>query len=255
MKLIVNADDFGYDSGVNQGIIHSFREGIVTSTTFMVNQPYCQEAAALAAQNPELGVGLHVNLTRGEPISPVEHIPGLLNETGLFREPDGFYQQKVEKKEVQREITAQLEKLTNLNICPTHMDAHHHLQYHPVVLEVMVELAEKYRLPLRHVNENTCTHFRRANIPTPDFSVSSFFGEGATLENLVTTLTELNTKNPGSTVEIMCHPGFINDFTAESSYKEPRQRELEILCSREIKEFIGDLNIQLINFKALKFKS
>ncbi|UNC91421.1 chitin disaccharide deacetylase [Candidatus Contubernalis alkaliaceticus] len=251
MKLIVNADDFGYDPGINKGVIHAFRKGIVTSTTIMVNQPYCEEAAKLAAQEPELGVGLHVNLTRGRPVSSAENIPGLLSEAGIFWEPDSFYQQKVEKSEVQKEIAAQLDKLMNLGISPTHMDAHHHLHFHPVVLEVMVELAGKYRLPLRHVDKNTCSYFQRMHIPTPDFFVSSFFGEDATVDNLVSILTELNTESPGSAVEVMCHPGFINDFTAESSYQDPRQKELEVLCSKEIKELIYSLNIQLINFKSL----
>ena len=251
MKLIVNADDFGYDSGINHGILHASQKGIVTSTTLMVNQPYTEQAAELAAQYPQLGVGLHVNLTRGEPISPAKEIPSLLNEAGVFWEPDGFYQQKVDKYEVEKEIAAQLEKSLGLGICPTHMDAHHHLQYHPVVLEVLVELAKKHRLPLRHVDEKTCSHFRREGIPTPDFFVSSFFGEEATQENLAGILTELNTKSPGSTVEIMCHPGFLNGFKTESSYIDPRQRELEILCSEEIKEIIRSLNIQLINFREI----
>ena len=255
MKLIINADDFGYDPGVNQGIVHAFQEGIVTSTTLMVNQPYSQDAAELAVQHPELGVGLHVNLTRGKPISAVKEIPGLLSEAGVFREPDGFYRQKVDRYEVEKEITAQLEKSLDLGLCLTHMDAHHHLQYHPVVLEVLVELAKKHRLPLRHVDEKTCSHFRREGIPTPDFFVSNFFGEEATLEHLAAILTELNTKSPDSTVEIMCHPGFLNGFNTESSYKGPRQRELEILCSEEIKGLIRRLNIQLINFRDLSFNS
>ncbi|TGU42153.1 ChbG/HpnK family deacetylase, partial [Mesorhizobium sp. M00.F.Ca.ET.186.01.1.1] len=37
MKLIVNADDFGYSKGVNLGIIEAHRAGVVTSTTTMVN--------------------------------------------------------------------------------------------------------------------------------------------------------------------------------------------------------------------------
>ncbi|GAA0346175.1 hypothetical protein GCM10008931_41800 [Oceanobacillus oncorhynchi subsp. oncorhynchi] len=38
-KLIINADDFGYSKGVNFGIIESYKNGIVTSTTMMTNMP------------------------------------------------------------------------------------------------------------------------------------------------------------------------------------------------------------------------
>lgn len=36
-KLIVNGDDFGLSPGVNRGIIESYLNGILTSTTLMVN--------------------------------------------------------------------------------------------------------------------------------------------------------------------------------------------------------------------------
>ncbi len=252
MKLIVNADDFGYDPGINGGIVHAFQNGIVTSTTLMANQPYTGEAAELALQNPKLGVGLHVNLTRGEPISPAGEVRGLLNEAGFFMEPDHFYQQDIKEEEVSREIQAQLDRIHELKIKPTHMDAHHHLQFHPVVLEVLIKMANEYGIPLRHVDHNTLTRFRKENIPTPDIFVEEFFGEGATLDNLIFMLTEINKRSPGGTVEVMCHPGFMNDFSAESSYRDSRRKELEILCSPEIKNVIHRLDIQLISYNNLK---
>ncbi len=36
-KLIVNADDFGLSPGVNKGIIEAYLNGILSSTTLMVN--------------------------------------------------------------------------------------------------------------------------------------------------------------------------------------------------------------------------
>jgi predicted glycoside hydrolase/deacetylase ChbG (UPF0249 family) len=56
--LIVNADDFGYSFGINKGIIEAHKNGIVTSTTVMVDGIAANEASALI-KYPDLSVGLH----------------------------------------------------------------------------------------------------------------------------------------------------------------------------------------------------
>ena len=38
-KVIVNADDFGLTQSVNRGIVRAYMDGVVTSTTLMVNMP------------------------------------------------------------------------------------------------------------------------------------------------------------------------------------------------------------------------
>ena len=60
--LIVNADDLGLSVGVNQGIIQSFEQGIVTSSSLMVRAPAAEAAAAYARSHPSLSLGLHVDL-------------------------------------------------------------------------------------------------------------------------------------------------------------------------------------------------
>ena len=68
-KVIINADDFGYSSAVNLGIITSHKKGILTSTTLMANMSGCDEAIMLAKENPNLGVGCHLVLTCGKPLT------------------------------------------------------------------------------------------------------------------------------------------------------------------------------------------
>ena len=74
-RLIVNADDFGRAPGVNQGILDAHTHGIVTSTTVMINYPDAPAGIERAqADAPDLGLGLHLNLTSGPPISAPEDI-------------------------------------------------------------------------------------------------------------------------------------------------------------------------------------
>ena len=63
--LIVNADDFGLSRCVNEGIIEAHRNGIVTSTSLMVNRPGAEHASELVRDCPDLGLGLHFEETAG----------------------------------------------------------------------------------------------------------------------------------------------------------------------------------------------
>src|ERR1044072_6488896 len=83
-RLIVNADDFGRSHSINQAVIRAHREGILTTASLMVSEQVCDEAVALAKENPTLGVGLHLTFLCGHSSLPAEKIPGLLNERREF---------------------------------------------------------------------------------------------------------------------------------------------------------------------------
>lgn len=63
-RLIVNADDLGYTTGINRGIVEAHERGIVTSTSMMVDPPGAEEGAEIARATPSLSVGLHAELDR-----------------------------------------------------------------------------------------------------------------------------------------------------------------------------------------------
>ncbi len=63
-RLIVNADDLGYDPEIDRGILEAHARGIVRSATAMVETPFA--AAALAAAPASLAVGLHAVLHPGD---------------------------------------------------------------------------------------------------------------------------------------------------------------------------------------------
>ncbi|MGA2094374.1 MAG: ChbG/HpnK family deacetylase, partial [Sedimentisphaerales bacterium] len=68
-RLIINADDFGLCRGVNKGIAEAHATGVLTSATLMANMPAAEEAVEIAHKLSNLGVGVHLNLTEGKPLS------------------------------------------------------------------------------------------------------------------------------------------------------------------------------------------
>jgi len=83
-RVIINADDFGLCDGVNKAVAQAHTDGVLTSATIMANMPAADEAVKIAKKLPNLGVGVHLNLTEGRPLSKDTSIGRLLDTDGQF---------------------------------------------------------------------------------------------------------------------------------------------------------------------------
>lgn len=143
-RLIVNADDFGRSNAINQAVIRAHREGILTTTSLMVNESACAEAVALARDHPRLGVGLHLTLLCGHAALPAAQIPGLVNARGEFTQnPAGagfryFFDVRL-REQLRREIHAQFARFRATGLPLDHVNGHLHLHLHPVVFGILAE--------------------------------------------------------------------------------------------------------------------
>ena len=147
-RLIVNADDFGRSSSINQAVIRAHREGILTSASLMVNEPAFEEAVALARQNPGLGVGLHLTLLCGHATLPPGEIPGLANGRGEFTpNPVGagfrYFFQRSLRDQLRREIQAQFQKFRSSGLPLDHVNGHLHLHLHPTVFGLLMDASDQ----------------------------------------------------------------------------------------------------------------
>ena len=148
-RLIVNADDFGRSSSINEAVIRAHREGILTSASLMVNEAGCVEAVKLARQCPSLGVGLHLSLVCGKAALPPEKIPGLVNREGLFSsDPVGtgfrYFLKPSLRPQLRAEIRAQFDRFRATGLPVDHLNGHLHLHLHPTVLQILVEEASGF---------------------------------------------------------------------------------------------------------------
>jgi chitin disaccharide deacetylase len=170
--LIINGDDFGFSSGVNQAIIQAHQQGVLTSTSLMVTGTAFEDAVALAKANPTLAVGLHLVLMCGRSQLPPNQIPHLVDARGYFSdqpEKTGLYYQfnAAARQEIALEIRAQLEKFRQTGLPLSHVDGHVHVHVQPIVLRTLVKFAQEFgirfiRLPveeLRSTLKLDRTHF------------------------------------------------------------------------------------------------
>ncbi len=278
-RLIVNADDFGRSPGVNRGIMDAHTRGIVTSTTVMINYPDAAPGLQqIRDEAPDLGTGLHLNLTSGRPVSDPDQVRSLVDGSGQFYPIDAWPTrvETFDPAHIRREIDAQVEHFTRLaGQPPDHLDAHHHATYlHPAALETMLAAAAQYHIPLRNAGldlpRETVLTTLKAMLPglPHDFALrlidtlqvtladnapprwparleTRFYGDHATLGDLLVILTTLE---DDSITEIMCHPGYPDQALATSGYRDERAGEVAHLTHSATLECVRAEGIQLITF-------
>jgi predicted glycoside hydrolase/deacetylase ChbG (UPF0249 family) len=219
--LIVNADDFGYGAGVNRGIAEAHDRGVVTSAGLMVNAPWAEEAAALAAERPRLSLGLHVNFT---------------NEAQRLVEFD-------DPAVCRAELRRQLERFVELTgRLPTHLDSHQHVHRRRPCLPAFEELASEQGLPLR---DRPPVTFKGGfygqlvyGVPQP---------ERVGFEALERILRD---ELHEGIYELACHPGYY-DAEASYVYHQERERELATLCDARLPPLLQELDLRLISYHEL----
>lgn len=147
--LIINGDDFGYSAPVNRAIIQAYREGVLTSTSLMVNERAAAEAVALAKANPALAVGLHLVLVLGRAALPHHELPHITDAHGHFTTSSftagiKYYFHPAARRELRREMRAQFERFAATGLPFSHVDGHTHLHQHPVIFTELIRLCEEF---------------------------------------------------------------------------------------------------------------
>lgn len=232
MRWIVNADDFGYCKGVNLGIIEAYKNGILTSTTLMPGMPGFDHAVELLKENKGLGCGIHMTLTAYKPI--LKNHKTIVDEKGDFYKNIGLLNlETIDLEEVYEEFCAQIEKAKGVGVEITHLDSHHHVHMQEVLKPVIDRIKEKYKLPIRG----------EINLE------AEFYAENISIDYLKNICNrELDI------IEIMTHPAYLDlDIYESSSYNVYRMKELKILTSSEIKDFVKENNIELCSFRDIVF--
>jgi chitin disaccharide deacetylase len=285
-NLIVNADDLGWTESVNRGIAEAHRHGIVTSASLLANGAAFESGVELARTTPGLGVGVHLNLSDGSPVSGRESAKSLVNERGeLEGTPESLLLRLARRgtlfEEVEREWDAQIRKIRAAGIAPSHADGHRHVHMLPGLFEIAVRLAKKHGIGairisheasslrvalaagkqqhgavvikqgmqargLKLIARDAREMAERAGLATADYFCGIAQTGELTREGVMRLLETL----PEGTTEFMCHPGY-TDLALEQSatrLKASRQTELQILTDTGIRNLVASRGIRLVDY-------
>jgi predicted glycoside hydrolase/deacetylase ChbG (UPF0249 family) len=284
--LIVNADDYGMTDGVNRAIEGAHLNGMVTSTTVLMAGQAVDAVASLRERCPEIGIGLHVNLTLGRPCADPARVRSLIDDEGLLLPQGRLFRRlrsgRIRLSEVRREVVAQAAALRRLGIEPTHWDPHETVAFWPLLRGAAAKGAsdagiQRVRSPRIWVSGHEMTPeearraWRRARLarlvtdanrlvarlrlnrrfasPSWRTGPNLVVGEMSYEQRWRTVLDSL----PPAVCEVVSHPGHSDAaLTALApDMAESRETDLRILTDRILLDQMTAAGVHLIGFRDL----
>jgi predicted glycoside hydrolase/deacetylase ChbG (UPF0249 family) len=263
-KLVVNADDFGFTRDVNQGIVEAHRKGILTATTIMSEGAAFDDAVRLARENPTLDIGVHLVLV-GQPPYPMT-VAQLTRAVMLG------------KIRIYEELSAQVRRVLDAGLRPTHLDTHKHTHLLPQVLNAVARISEEFKIPwvrrpfdfpmvdprVPHgISWKKRTVSRAVGLVRGRFervlarhgcrSTDHFAGFQITGKFDASDVAALIRSLPEGSTEFMCHPGICTAElrAARTRLKESREEELRALTAPEVRAALRESGVELVNYHAL----
>jgi predicted glycoside hydrolase/deacetylase ChbG (UPF0249 family) len=265
--LIVHADDVGVTHSVNAATIKALDTGLVNSASIMVPCPWFPEIADYAKSHPDLDFGLHLTLTservyyRWGPVASKDKVPSLVDVNGYFHH-DWSAATKINPRDVESELRAQIERAYAMGVRPTHLDSHQYRLYDngKDLFEIVLRLAHEYKLPV---------FLARDWFADRPYLESSLTPADLVLDHTVTIPPDvppekwaefyknaLKNLQPGVT-EFVIHLAFAEDEMKAATRERDtwgaawRQRDFDFFTSQEFRSMLREQNIKLVTWREL----
>lgn len=274
-RLIVNGDDFGRSRSLTEGVIAAFERGILTSTSIVAGGQDFENAVAQAKLHSGLGVGVHLAIDEYRPLCSPGRIASLVGPDGAFRSRArmlrNIFLGRVVSEELRREWEAQVARVVDAGLRPSHLDGHGHCHATPPMAELVADVAARFGIPavrrpaepLLHIGEvsafsparylekilvraagtRAATHWR-GRLRYPD-EFAGFIEAGqlrpSRLESLATSL------HSGVT-ELMAHPG-VSDDDSPYGVAYDWRGDLAALTKWSKEEFEARFDVRLVSYR------
>lgn len=271
--LIVTADELGLSPKRDQGIVDAHCKGIVTSASMLAYGPAFREAVKIAKALPKLDIGLHLNLSEGEPL--------VLGHKTLVDENEKFWGRQEARRrareslfdlrEIEKEADAQIDCLKSAGIKVTHVNSVDHMHIRGNLAQSVALVAKKhgircFRCPADKIRPPSLKLDPDRVTAIQEYHQSAInaigvyaqqrmrstenFG-GAALTGFITPdlLVETIKALPVGLTELMVHPG---SKAAESGFEGPdREMEVKALTDPRLKPLLKELGIGLTHYGKL----
>ncbi len=279
-RLIINADDFGISPQVNEAVERAHTKGVLTSATIMANMADFEDAVAIAKRLPRLGVGVHLNLFKSKPVSKDSQVGCLLDSDGNFKYSPQMLAflstfSHCIRTAIKMEMRAQIQRLIDSGLHPTHLDSHKHIHFFPAVYPIVCSLADQFKISaVRYCYEPAALSDVPWPLSMPEAKRAAkqlrmmarfnrlYDGElfktemtyGLTHVGRVDTnfFKAVSLYIEAQISEVMTHPATENE-PADSGklLKLNRRAEFEALCDERTKKYMREAAVELIHYGQL----
>ncbi len=271
--VVIHADDIGMCQSTLPAIEALFEFGLVSSAAVMVPCPWFPGAAKLARQNPAWDLGVHLTLNsewevyRWAPLSTVARDSGLVDAEGYFHRDPEATQSHAEQPAVLQELQVQIQRARAGGLNPTHVDTHMFCLGHPKFFDGYLRAGLDAQILPIVCRPNTPAWYA-FDLPREGPMVDAALAlvdrglpmiDDIYMMNLDTPLDRLEEAKqafgalkPGITHFIL-HPATESpELRAMAPDWQCRVGDYETFMREELKNFLGDIGVQIIGYRELR---
>lgn len=246
---------------IDAAAIKALETGLVNSASIMVPCPWFPEIAAYARRHPDADLGLHLTLT-SEWISyrwrPLLGLSSLVDSRGYLSASEIDAAARMDPRQAEAEIRAQIARARAAGIDPTHLDSHMGTLYqNKELFEVFLRVAREEKIPARISRAQAAAPFRAALLRPSDVVIDEIITIDSTVpsDQWVQWYTSaIKRIRPGIT-EIVFHPAYDDPEMQAITAGHPhwgaawRQRDFDFFTSDEFRRLLRENNIRLVTWR------
>jgi hypothetical protein len=255
-EVLFRLDDIGMDHSVNLALEEVAKTGMPFSATVMFACPWYQEAVEILKKYPQVAVGVHLALNsewrgyRWGPVLGKGGVPSLVDSVGYFLpSTDAFLASKYDLGEVERELSAQIERALHSGLRITFVDAHMGMAWAtPQLREVLERVAKKYGLGIStYLGESYYTIWGVA----PTAKKPTLLEHLAKAPHDTVNLIEVHVAERTPEMEAIYDMNAAEQNAPGAGVVDNRNAELQTMLSPELADLVRTGKIRLVTYRTL----
>jgi len=255
-EVLLRLDDVGMNHSVNLAIEKVAATGMPFSVSVLFACPWYQEAVEILKKYPQVTVGVHLALNsewrgyRWGPVLGKGGVPSLVDSVGYFLPSnEGFLASKYDLGEVERELSAQVERALASGLKITYVDPHMGTALAtPQLSEVTERIAKKYGLGISpYFGES---YFSLWGVPVGS-KKDSLLAHLATAARDSVNLVEVHVAERTPEMEVIFDMNAPEQNAPGAGVVDHRKAELETMLSPELAELVRSGKIRLVTYQQL----
>jgi predicted glycoside hydrolase/deacetylase ChbG (UPF0249 family) len=255
-EVLLRLDDIGMNHSVNMAVEQVAATGMPFSVSLLFACPWYQEAVEILRKHPNVSVGVHLALNsewrnyRWGPVLGKGGVPSLVDSVGYFRpSTEAFLASKYDLAEVERELSAQVERALASGLKISYVDAHMGMvEATPQLREVEERVARKYGLGIS-------TYFGESYFTLWGEPVASkktaLLAHLAAAKRDTVNLIEVHVAERTPEMEVIFDMNAPSQNTPEAGVVAHRKAELETMLSPELAELVRSGKVRLVTYGQL----